>query len=171
MNIFVSMKRLLFTILFLGSVIVAEAQSNDARQKIESAKIALISERLGLSPEDAQQFWPIYNEYSKKRRENHLEFTKARKGFNPETATEQETQDMLKLGRRVKEKQLNLEREYSDRMLKVLDSKQLMSLQNAEREFKKMLLNRLDQRRVQQRNSNEQIRRQNNERMRNKRNN
>ncbi|MEO9802130.1 MAG: hypothetical protein ABJF04_02730 [Reichenbachiella sp.] len=165
------MKRILFAILLVGLSHTLLAQNDKARQKIESAKIALISERLGLSPADAQQFWPIYNEYSKKRRDNHLEFAKARKNFNPETATEQETQNMLKLGREVKEKQLNLEREYSDRMLKVLDSKQLMSLQNAERDFKKMLLNRLDQRRAQQQNSNEQLRRQNNERMRNKRNN
>lgn len=171
MNIFVLMKRLLFVIVVLGISLAVRGQNNEARQKIESAKIALISERLGLTPEDAQKFWPIYNEYSKKRRENHQEFTQARRNFNPETATDQETQDMLKLGRRVKEKQLNLESEYSDRMLQVLDSKQLMSLQNAERDFKKMLLKRLDQRRTQQQNSNEQLRRQNNERLRNKRNN
>ena len=171
MNIFVIMKRLLYAAFMLSLATVAQAQNDEARQKIESAKIALISERLGLTPEDAQKFWPIYNEYSQKRRENHKEFAQARRKFNPETATEKETQDMLKLGREVKERQLKLEGEYSERMLKVIDSKQLMSLQNAERDFKRMLLDRLDQRRQQQQNSNEQLRRQNNERMRNKRNN
>lgn len=171
MDIFVHMKRFLFVMLLSGLACVVQAQNDEARKKIESAKIALISERLGLSPEDAQQFWPIYNEYSRKRRENHREFAEARRKFNPETATEEETKAMLELGQRVKERQLDLEKEYSGRMLKVLDSKQLMSLQNAERDFKKMLLDRLDQRRRQQQNSNEQLRRQNNERMRNKRNN
>lgn len=171
MNIFVTMKRLLFAMLMLVLATIAQAQNDEARQKIESAKIALISERLGLTPEDAQKFWPIYNEYSQKRRENHKEFTQVRRNFNPETATEKETQDLLKLGREVKERQLKLEGEYSERMLKVINSKQLMSLQNAERDFKRMLLDRLDQRRQQQQNSNEQLRRQNNERMRNKRNN
>lgn len=171
MNIFVTMKKLLFATVLLLIVNIVHAQNEDARQKIESAKIALISERLGLTPDDAQKFWPIYNEYSQKRRENHKEFAQARRKFNPETATEKETQQMLKLGREVKERQLKLEGEYSDRMLKVIDSKQLMSLQNAEREFKRMLLDRLDQRRQQQQNANEQLRRQNNERMRNKRNN
>ncbi|SMD31926.1 hypothetical protein SAMN04488029_0264 [Reichenbachiella faecimaris] len=171
MNIFVLMKKLFLAIMLLAIATIAQAQNDEARQRIESAKIALISERLGLTPEDAQQFWPIYNEYSQKRRENHHEFAQARRNFNPETATEQETQDMLNFGREVKEKQLNLEKEYSDRMLKVIDSKQLMNLQNAERDFKRMLLDRLDQRRQQQQNSSEQLRRQNNERMRNKRNN
>ncbi len=171
MNIFVTMKRLLLTSLMLLLTTISQAQNDEARQKIESAKIAMISERLGLTPDDAQKFWPIYNEYSQKRRENHQEFAQARRKFNPETATEQETQEMLKLGREVKERQLKLEGEYSQRMLKVINSKQLMSLQNAERDFKRMLLDRLDQRRQQQQNTNEQLRRQNNERMRNKRNN
>ena len=171
MNIFVKMKRLLLATLLISLATLAHAQNNEARQKIESAKIALISERLGLTPEDAQQFWHIYNEYSQKRRDNHREFAEARKKFNPETASEQETEQMLKLGRQVKERQLDLEEDYSDRMLKVLNSKQLMSLKNAERDFKRMLLDRLDQRRQQNKNSNEQLRRQNNERMRNKRNN
>lgn len=171
MNIFVPMKNALLTLLFVGMITAAQSQNKEARQKIESAKIALISERLGLTPDDAQQFWPIYNEYSKKRRDNHQEFSQARRRFDPETATEEETQKMLKLGRQVKERQLNLEKEYSERMLQVLDSKQLMSLQTAERDFKKMLLNKLDQRRRQQENSNDQLRNQNNERMRNKRNN
>ncbi|WP_420581703.1 hypothetical protein [Reichenbachiella sp.] len=165
------MKRLLLTSLMLLLTTISQAQNDEARQKIESAKIAMISERLGLTPDDAQKFWPIYNEYSQKRRENHQEFAQARRKFNPETATEQETQEMLKLGREVKERQLKLEGEYSQRMLKVINSKQLMSLQNAERDFKRMLLDRLDQRRQQQQNTNEQLRRQNNERMRNKRNN
>ncbi|MEO9967037.1 MAG: hypothetical protein ABJF11_14660 [Reichenbachiella sp.] len=165
------MKKLILVTLLMGMGWAGIAQNNEARQKIESAKIALISERLGLTPEVAQEFWPIYNEYSSKRRENQREFSQARKNFNAETASELETKDLLELGRKVKERQLNLEKEYSDRMLKVLDSKQLMSLQNAERDFKKMLLNRLDQRRQQQNSTNEQIRRQNNERLRNKRNN
>lgn len=171
MNIFAMMKKICLVGLFLTIATLAHAQDEEARQRIESAKIALISERLGLTPEDAQKFWPIYNEYSQKRRDNHREFAEARRNFNPETASEQETQAMLKLGREVKERQLKLEGEYSDRMLKVIDSKQLMSLQNAERDFKRMLLDRLDQRRQQQQNQSDQLRRQNNERMRNKRNN
>lgn len=164
------MNKIWVVIILLTLSVSVHAQDADTRKKIESAKIALISERLGLSPEDAQRFWPIYNEYSAKRHENRMEFNKARRNFDPQKATEQETQDMLKLGRRVKEKQLTLDKEYSERMLKVINAKQLMSLHNAERDFKKMLLNRLEQRRRQQ-GASEQMRRQNNERMRHKRNN
>ncbi|HCH46042.1 MAG TPA: hypothetical protein DEV63_16635, partial [Algoriphagus sp.] len=40
------------------------------RQKLEDAKIAFISTRLDLSPEQAQKFWPLYNQYSNQREAN-----------------------------------------------------------------------------------------------------
>ncbi len=140
------------------------------RDKIEAAKIGLISERLGLTPEEAEKFWPVYNEYSQKRRENHRQFQEARRKYNPETASDRETEEMLRLGRQTKERQLKIEKEYSERLLSVISSRQLLSLQEAEREFREMLLKRLEQRQRQQQN--QQLRqRENNERMRNKRNN
>lgn len=167
MNIFVPMKRVIIFLL-VTIPFISNGQNPEARKKIESAKIALISERLGLSPSEAQEFWPIYNEYSSKRRSNKTEFVEARKSYNKETSTEQETQELLALGRSVKERQLSLENEYSEKMLKVIDSKQLVSLQSAEFEFKKMLLKKLDQRRKTNQQSDDQIKRQQTERLKNK---
>lgn len=158
---------LLLTIIMIHS---SWAQDAKGREKIEAAKIGLISERLGLTPDEAERFWPIYNEYSQKRRANQQQFQQARRNFKQEVATDQETRDMLALGRKTKERQLNLEQEYSDRLLNVISTRQLMSLNEAEQDFRNMLLRRLDQRRQQQ-ESKEQYRRENNERMRNKRNN
>ena len=50
------------------------AQNKDAMKKIESARIALITERLGLSPAQAEKFWPVYREYNIERREIRQEF-------------------------------------------------------------------------------------------------
>ena len=169
MNIFAYMKRLLlFLLILLPSI--GYTQNEEVRQKIQTAKIAMISERLGLTPNEAEKFWPVYNEYSQKRRANQMEFSKARKSYNATTASEKETQEILKLGRNIKSRQLDLEHEYSNKMLNVIDAKQLMSLQNAERDFKRMLLDKLEQRRTQQQNTKDQMKQQNNERMRNKRN-
>ena len=162
-----------FYLIALSAFVFAQGpppSKGKGREQIEAAKIGLISERLGLSPQEAQQFWPIYNEYSQKRRENHRQFQEARKSYDSESATEEQTKEMLRLGRQTKEKQLKLEQEYSERMLGVISNKQLLSLHEAEREFREMLLKRLEQRQQQQQTQ-EQRRRENNERMRNKRNN
>ena len=60
-----------------------------------TARIALITQRLDLSTEQAQKFWPIYNEYSKKRVEIRADFNQAMKNHNPKTASEEENRGLL----------------------------------------------------------------------------
>lgn len=43
----------------------------DRWEEIESAKIAFFTTYIGITPEEAQTFWPIYNNYSKESRELH----------------------------------------------------------------------------------------------------
>ncbi|WP_109830574.1 periplasmic heavy metal sensor [Reichenbachiella versicolor] len=141
---------IMIIVLLISTSAFAKAQrgpSPEARKKLEAAKIGLISERLMLTPEQAQKFWPIYNEYSQKRRANHEAFRKKRREYNPETASDSETKDLLTLGRETKKREFDLDKEYSERMLSVIDSKQLLSLHQAERDFKEKLLRHLEQRR------------------------
>lgn len=37
------------------------------KEKLESAKVAFITQRLDLSPEQAEKFWPAYNQHSKEK--------------------------------------------------------------------------------------------------------
>ncbi len=118
-------------------------------EKIEARKIALITQKLELTPEQAERFWPIYNEFSQKRREILRDFNQARQGFDPQSATEEETRRMVDMGLRVKEQRLNLERDYSERMRQVITDRQLLNLRRAEEDFKQMLLKRMRERRQQ----------------------
>ncbi len=145
----------LFTFLilgFMGFYSTLSAQNKAAMRKIESARIALITERLGLSPAQAERFWPIYNEYSTQRRQIRNQWTEARKGVDPQTMTEQQSQQMMNLRFEVKQKELNLEKDYAKRLREVISSQQILSLRNAEDDFKRMLLQRIEQRRRQQLN-------------------
>jgi hypothetical protein len=55
------MKRLLLFICFSVSFLLGSAQNGE---RLEALKIAYITKRLDLSPEEAQKFWPIYNQYA-----------------------------------------------------------------------------------------------------------
>ena len=62
-----------------------QQKRQDRLEKIESSKIAFLSKKLNLSVEEAQAFWPVYNEYtdqvkSIKQKNNHL--IKERKNIN-----------------------------------------------------------------------------------------
>lgn len=142
-------KILLLSILTLFSV--ATMAQDEARKKIEAAKIALITERLELSPEQAEKFWPVYNEYFKELRGYRKEYDLAKKNFNAEKATDEEYRQLLDLGHRLKERQLNLEKQYSERLLTIITNRQMLNLRKAEGDFKRMLMDRMRDRNVKQR--------------------
>ena len=136
------MKKIIIVALFFACL-VSYGQSEEALKKIEAAKIALITERLELTPEQAEKFWPIYREYSQKNREIRKNFNEARRNFDPNTASEEENKKMLEMANEVKQNQLDLERNYSQRLLKVITSRQLNNLRKAETDFREMLLRRI----------------------------
>ena len=129
------------------------AQNRDAMKKIESARIALITERLGLSPEQAEKFWPVYREYNLERRELRKEFREARQGVDMKTLTDEQSKQLVEKSLDIKQKELNLERAYSHRMTEVISTQQLFKLKNAEKDFQQMILKRIqDQRQKQDQN-------------------
>lgn len=141
------------------------AQTPEAQKQIELAKIALITERLNLTTEQAEKFWPVYREYSNRNKAIRQDFKKARKGFDPNSASEEENKKMLEMANKVKQQQLDLEKEYSQRILKVITSRQLNNLRKAENDFKEMLIRRIKAQQLRQ-----QQRQRNNERLNNRRN-
>lgn len=70
------MKRFLLLISFAFSFLIGVAQNGN---RLEALKIAYITKRLDLSPEEAQKFWPIYNQYSEELRNARLDAIRNRK--------------------------------------------------------------------------------------------
>jgi hypothetical protein len=129
------------------------AQNREAMKKIESARIALITERLGLTPAQAEKFWPVYREYNMERREIRKQFRDARLGIDMKNLSEEQSKELVQKGIEMKQKELNLEKEYSGRLTEVISTQQLFKLKNAEKDFQQMLLKRIqDQRQRQDQN-------------------
>jgi hypothetical protein len=129
---------------------LSSGQGRDARQRIESARIALITERLGLTPEQAEKFWPIYNEYNNHRKGLVQEMQEARKNVDMQNLTEEQGQALMNLGMDIKERQLQLEKTYSQRLNQVISTRQILSLRKAEEDFRRMIIQRLEDRKRQQ---------------------
>ncbi len=126
------------------------AQKAKMKQKIEAARIALITERLDLSPKEAEKFWPVYNQFTSQRKELRDTYKQERSTIQKENLTEDQRKEFLKKEIDLKQKELNLEKEYSSKVLNVISTKQLMSLRTAERDFRRMLLERVQKNRGQQ---------------------
>lgn len=146
-----------------------EKQDPKAREKIQAARIALISEKLKLTPAQAEKFWPIYREFSEQRMELRKQFRQAER--NPEAGKTQAEREkaLLNLGLQLKQQNVDLEKKYSERLLNIISTQQLLTLPKAEEEFRRMLIQRLqdrqelrDQRRENMRNRLEQRQREKN---------
>jgi hypothetical protein len=93
------MKKLLLIYGMIGWLAIAAfSQDNENSQKpeggrLEALKIAWLTKKLNLTPEEAQRFWPVYNQYSaeiKRVRENGV------KQNVPEIVIEQQVLDIRK---------------------------------------------------------------------------
>ena len=123
----------------------AGAQNDlSGRQKIESAKIGMITNRLNLTPDQAPQFWAIYNEYNGKKQE----LNRRVRQLNNEPSRTSLNDDQLLNGLRevnaTKQKLADLDEEYMSRFLKVISPGQLAELYKTEQVFNKMLLQKLN---------------------------
>jgi hypothetical protein len=127
---------------------LALAQNPKAMDKVESARIALITERLELTPEQAEKFWPLYREYTERRQQLRKEFLSARSEIKKDhQMTDEESKKLIDKGLDLKEKQLTLDRDYADKFNRVITSRQILQLRKAEDDFRQMLLERLEKRR------------------------
>jgi hypothetical protein len=114
-----------------------------AEQKIRAAHAAYVTERLELTPEEAEKFWPVYREYAQKRQGIRQQMKTARE----KGASEKE---LLDLDFKIKQQQLDLEKEYSGKFEKVITPQKILNLKQAEGDFRRLLLRQVQQRQMHQ---------------------
>jgi len=140
----------LFSIIFLSFISLtsafAQRRSEEEMRKIQDAKVAIITNRLSLTPEQSAGFWPVYNEYSQKRRDIHRSQRKIINDKKAEGKTDDQVLNNLKEVQDLRQQELDLDKEYQNRFLKVISANQVIELYKAERTFNDMLLQRLKQR-------------------------
>jgi Spy/CpxP family protein refolding chaperone len=139
-------------LLFIGAVSTvgvptasAQRRSEEEIKRIQDAKVAIITNRLNLTPEQSTGFWPIYNEYAQKRREIHRAQRKIINDKKAEGQNDEQVLNNLKEVQELRQKELDLEKEYQNRFLKVITASQVIDLYKAERTFNDMLIQRLKQ--------------------------
>lgn len=134
------MNKILFiTFFFLMTTQVSYGQKNK-RDKIKTLKIAYLTEKLELTPNEAENFWPIYNTYFKKNRQirrsrNKILFQNTKTELNENLANEN-LQQLIAIEKRQYENKIQLITDLKN----VLSSKKIIGLFVAEKDFNKKLL-------------------------------
>ena len=139
-------------------------QDARVRDKIQAARVAYITDQLKLTPAEAERFWPIYREFAEKRQVLRRQLNETPQGPQQGKTTEQIQKEMVDRHFNVKQQELNLERDYSARLLNVISAQKLRTLPEAERRFRQMILEQI-QRRQQQMDRQRELQDQNQKRL------
>ncbi len=125
-------KYLLIILVFLGSFSFAIAQGGNGprAEKIQQLKIAFISQKLDLTPAEAEKFWPVYNEYN-----NEIRNLRANNRNGDVLDNEQ--------------KLLDIRKKYKPQFENILGPQRSNDLFKAESQFRNILIQRLKNQRLQ----------------------
>ncbi len=125
-------------ILFLALAWGAFAQRPPLdREKLQAARIAFITTRIDLKPEQAEKFWPIFNEFSDSRENTMRQISQL--GKDLESISEEEAKSRIQKRFQLQAELLKEEQAFVNETSKVLSSKQILMLNNIARDFNRHL--------------------------------
>ena len=136
--------------LFFASSILAQPPGKGNKQahheKIEKMKIGFITNELDLSSEEAEKFWPIYNEMSDKLRAEKKERREISKELkaNFKTYSEDDFKEKSAAIFNSESKEIEIKREYTAKIADVISYKKAVKLLSLEQRFKRELLNKIN---------------------------
>jgi hypothetical protein len=111
-------------------------------EKIKAEKISFFTSKLDLTPAEAQAFWPVYNEFEKKRFDIQRQVHEFEHKPDEEFAklSESEIAKMTNDYIDSFEKEAMLLKEYNKRFLKILPNKKVLLMYKTENEFRSHLI-------------------------------
>ncbi|MFW5793055.1 MAG: hypothetical protein ACOCWC_02135 [Bacteroidota bacterium] len=116
-------------------------------EKIKARKIAYITQKMDLTTDEAQKFWPLYNEFDSKRESlMHGKSFSNDPDFNIDDMTDEELLDYMDKEIANAEELVSLRREYHEKYLQILPPKKVALLYKAEKDFNRELFREMRQR-------------------------
>ncbi len=128
-----------FLNLILLIFFAAPVMAQQGNKQIESVKIAYLTSKLSLTPEEAQRFWPVYQNYQRDLQQVFQQ-------------RQRDRQEAKKSGGQVDELKyeatiLDVRKRYRKQFAEVLPQQKVALVFQAEREFREQLIQHLRERR------------------------
>lgn len=150
---------LLPTLLFVSSIALAQPgqvdkmNKGERKEKVEAMKIAYLTTKLELSPTEAQQFWPVFNEFEAKIQAIRQSRRKdSREGQdNLDQLSDKEVESLIDSEVAFRQKELDVMKEYHSKFKAVLPIRKVAKLYRAQEDFKRELLKKIQERKGERR--------------------
>ena len=141
---------ILIPLLFATNSFAQDDENNKEKDdKIEALKVGFITKELNLTSTEAEKFWPVYNEMDGKLKEIRQSNRKINQDLreSEEKISNDDAKKKLNTLFENDQKELDLKKEYSEKFIKIIGEKRTLKLLSLEHEFRRVLLERLKDRR------------------------
>ena len=138
------MKKYILSIFFsliLGATFAQRSGERYDPEKLKAAKVAYITTRLDLNSDQAEKFWPIYNEFSDKREAMIREMAELN-NRRDQQITEEEAKIRIAKKFEIQQKLLNEEKSFVEKVSKVISYNQIFLLNGLSRDFARYIYQR-----------------------------
>lgn len=135
------MKQLFFLLAFLTAFSVAWGQNGE---RVKAMKVTYISNRLDLTTDEAEKFWPIYNENAKSEKAIRQKYKFTRSLL---TISDEEAKEAIQNFISMEEELVKLKKKYLTDLQTAVSPRKILLLNKAEREFNVEVLRALKERR------------------------
>jgi hypothetical protein len=145
-----AMKRgvvVLIVMMILSSLRVSAQNPN--LEKLNSYKIAFFTQKLNLTSQEAEKFWPLYNDYQDRKNKIQVERVQMTRDF-VQNGANMSDKDLTEMGEKyfgLEVKEAALSQEFYNNMKVALPPLKILKFYQAENQYKLVLLNELQQRR------------------------
>ncbi|MDG1260288.1 MAG: hypothetical protein P8O05_00900 [Flavobacteriales bacterium] len=141
------MKQFLLTFMALGCFaisILAQPGHKPSRERIDELRVAYLTEKLDLTVEEGQVFWPLYNEFQSDRRTLEHGMRKEMKAlFDKENPSDE---DVLKMIEKMESHHVEMSAMHADflkQALTILGARRTILLEKSDEDFKREVLKRI----------------------------
>jgi hypothetical protein len=143
---FETMKKIVFVLLIMlvFPSIKSDAQNTNL-EKLNNYKIGFFTKKLNLTSDEAEKFWPVYNDYQGKRNLLQIEKLKINRNFNQNGSTLSDNQ-LVEMGDKFVDclvQESSLAVEFHKKLKEVLSPAKVIMYYQAENQYKVQLLNEL----------------------------
>lgn len=118
----------------------------DWKEKIQSEKIAFLTMEIGLTPQEAQVFWPVYNEINEEKDQAMYEVIKYYWEMSEAIEagkSEKEIKSLLDKYLEAQEKQRKIDEDAAEKYKKVLSTTKVAKLYIGEEKFRRQHIRKL----------------------------
>jgi hypothetical protein len=118
------------------------AAQHKNRDRVKALKVAFITEKLDLTQKEAQEFWPVYNEYEEKRANiKYKELRSIKKEIDEhfDAMTDADAKKLIIRINTAEDDMHKLRLEFSKKILEIIPPKKVILLKMAEDDFKKKM--------------------------------